>query len=74
MTTHNTHHTEPSPTGFKSDEIFQLLERNKGRLHVLEYASYGLTHSGGRDSACLVWVLNDVLADIERIGESLETL
>ncbi|MGE3799471.1 MAG: hypothetical protein AB7H80_00470 [Candidatus Kapaibacterium sp.] len=70
---HTTNRTEPAQ-GFRPDDIFHLLERNQGRLHVLEYASFGLQHAGGKEAACLVWVISDVLEDIRVLQTTLKNL
>ena len=71
----STHHTtdrpEPEQRFATPDQLFHLIERNRGRLHVLEYAALGLEHVGGGKPGCMTWVLHDVLEDLQRIGDSL---
>lgn len=59
---------------FTPEELFQSLERNRGRLQVVEYACFGLSNGPGKDAACLTWILDDVLSDLDSIGNALESL
>ncbi|MCB9214458.1 MAG: hypothetical protein R3F28_08850 [Candidatus Kapaibacterium sp.] len=70
MTTQTTPHSEPDKR-FTPDELFRVFERNKGRLQVVEYACYGLANTTGKEAACIGWVIDDVLTDLERITETL---
>ena len=55
------------------DELFKTFERNKGRLQAVEYACFGLAGTTGKEAACLTWILDDVLTDLDRITATLET-
>lgn len=55
-----------------SHDLFQTLERNRGRLQVLEYACFGLSHAHGKNAGCLVWILADMLEDLDRVAGMLE--
>lgn len=73
MSTQGTPQAEPvSRLAGHSQDLFQVLERNRGRLQVLEYACFGLSHSHGRNAGCLVWILADMLADLDRVAGMLE--
>lgn len=73
MNSPNGPHTEPAVSGYTPDlsELFRAIERSKGRLRAVEYACFGLSRTTGAEAGCLVWVLDDVAADIDRIGETL---
>ncbi|MGE3800003.1 MAG: hypothetical protein AB7H80_03200 [Candidatus Kapaibacterium sp.] len=72
MATHKpTDRPEPKQR-FTPQELTQAIERNRGRLHVLEYACFGLAHTTGKEAACLTWVIADILNDIDRVFEALE--
>ena len=72
MTAQSTPHTEPEQR-FTSDELFRAIERNRGRLQAVEFACFGLAQSTGKNAACLVWILDDVLADLDRVAATLDT-
>ena len=57
---------------FTPEELFRSLERNRGRLQAVEYACFGLANGSGKDAACLTWILDDVLTDLDSIGNALE--
>ena len=59
---------------FTPDQLFQSLERNRGRLLAVEYACFGLSNGPGKDAACLTWILDDVLSDLDLIGNVLEDM
>lgn len=68
MSTQGTPQVEPgNRLAGDSQDLFQTLERNRGRLQVLEYACFGLKNAG-----CLVWILADVLEDLDRVAGMLE--
>ena len=79
MTTHNTDRPEPerdpASKQFHNPEslrgIFAMIEKNRGRLSVLEYASFGLTHIRSTEASCLTHVLQDIRNDLQQIGELL---
>lgn len=72
MATHKrTDRPEPKPR-FTPQELTQAIERNRGRLHVLEYACFGLANTTGKEAAHLSWVIADILADLESIGHWIE--
>ena len=73
MTTQTKPHDEPERR-FTPDELYRVFERNKGRLQVVEYACFGLANTAGKEAACLTWILDDVLSDLDRITDSLATL
>lgn len=66
--------TSESEQRLTPDQLFQSLERNKGRLQAVEYACFGLVNGPGKDAACLTWILNDVLTELDSIGEALEKM
>ena len=76
MTTHHTDRPEPERrSGFQTTETVQrilaAIEKNRGRLSVLEYASFGLAHVAGREASCLTWIIADVSDDLRHIGDLL---
>ena len=66
--------TEPTPRtaprGGTPEAFLDVIERNKGRLQVLRYAANGMAHEIGSEATCLVWIIDDILNDLEVIGES----
>jgi len=71
--------SRPVPTNeprqrFTPEEFFHSLERNKGRLQAVEFACFGLANGTGKDAACLVWILSDVLADLDVMEWTLEDM
>lgn len=51
------------------DALFAAIERARGRLHALDYATHGLRALTGADAACLSWIIADVLRDVDVIAE-----
>lgn len=68
MSSQPTPHTESVAGGFTASEFFQAIERNRGRLHAVEYACYGLERVKGNNPSCLVYILDDVMNDLNRIA------
>lgn len=68
MTAQPTPHAEPADGRFTASEFFQAIERNRGRLYAVEYACYGLERIKGDNPSCLVWILDDVMNDLDRIA------
>lgn len=74
MSTHTEPLAEPPRRGYTPEELSRALERSKGRLQAMEYACFGLANTSGKEAGCLVWILVDVLTDLERIEVTLEDL
>lgn len=71
--------SEQTPTAeprqrFTPEQLFHALERNRGRLQAVEFACFGLSNGTGNDAACLVWILSDVLADLDVMESTLEDM
>lgn len=60
--------------GYTPEELSRALERNKGRLQAMEYACYGLMNASGKEAGCLVWILEDVITDLDRVEETFKDL
>ena len=73
MPTQQANRPEPERR-FTPEEVFRSLERNRGRLQTVEYACFGLANGPGKDAACLTWILDDVLTDLDSIGDALEEM
>lgn len=68
MSSQPTSHAEPADGRFTASEFFQAIERNRGRLHAVEYACFGLERLKGNNPSCLVYILDDVMSDLDRIA------
>lgn len=71
--THSQFTSTTARSGTTTESIFRTIERNAGRLQVLRYATYGLEHVTGREAGCLNWIIDDIVADLENLGENVET-
>lgn len=72
MTEQTTPRGEPQHR-FPTDRPALVIERNKGRLNVLKLACLGLTATTHEHAASLLWILDDILSDLDRLELNLTT-